>query len=236
VFRFGDDWVNWYLVVDEGRVTVVDAGFPSHWEQFEAGLGEVGVTLDDVDALVLTHGHADHIGFAERLRQTGVPVWVHDADRPLLASGGGKPPKTMLVNLWRPAVMRYFVSALRAGATAIDPVEPAESLADGEALDVPGTPHVVHLPGHSPGHCALVFGDRDVVCVGDALVTVDMRTFTPEVPQMPLVNEDRAAAFVSLARLESLDADTEMTLLPGHGDPWRGRLADAVASAGSLAR
>lgn len=236
VYRFGTEAVNWYVVEAEGRLTVVDAGLPAHWDQLEPGLAGLGFGLDDVDALLLTHGHADHIGFAERLRTRGVPVWAHDSDRPLLESGGGAPPRSLLLNLWRPAVARYFLGALRAGATSIESVESAHSLHDGETLSVPGSPRVVHLPGHSRGHCAFVFDDHRVVCIGDALVTLNMRVFQPGPPQVALVNEDREQAFASLGRLESLDIDEEVTLLSGHGEPWTGRLVDAVASATSLAR
>jgi glyoxylase-like metal-dependent hydrolase (beta-lactamase superfamily II) len=235
VYRFGTDQINWYVVRDGDRLAVVDAGLPAHWEQMDH-LDDLGCTIDDVDALVLTHGHADHIGFAERLRQEGVPVWAHDDDRGRFASGGGSPPRDLLVNLWRPAVARYFLRVFRQGATSITPIETFHELVDGETLDVPGSPRVLSLPGHSPGHCALVLEERGVVLIGDALGTVDMRTFEPGPPQLLLVNEDRGRALNSLDRLESLEVEDEVTLLPGHGDSWHGHLADAVASARSLAR
>lgn len=228
VYRFGSERVNWYVVEADGRLTVVDAGFPAHWEQLPAGLADLGYGLADVEALLLTHGHADHVGFAERLRREGVPVWVHDADRTLVDSGGGTPPRDMLVNLWRPAVAAYFLSALRAGATSIPPVEVATSLDVGETLDVPGSPTVYHVPGHTPGECAFVLPDRDVVLVGDALVTVDMRTFEPSTPRLPMVAADHEQARASLDVLESLG---EVTMLSGHGDPWTGDMADAVRTA-----
>jgi glyoxylase-like metal-dependent hydrolase (beta-lactamase superfamily II) len=233
VYRFGSDRVNWYVVAGDEGVTVVDSGLPAHFDQLEPGLERLGYGLDDVAALLLTHGHPDHVGFAERLRTRGVEVWAHDADRSLLENGGGTPPRDLLLNLWRPALVRYFVSSLRSGATSIEPVGAATSLDDGATLDVPGSPRVRHVPGHSPGNCAFVFDDRDAVCVGDALVTVDFRTFEPSEPRLSLINADRDRALSSLSRLESLDVG-EVTMLPGHGDPWRGHLAEAVDAARSL--
>ena len=66
--RIGDDFVNCYLVEEAGEVTVVDAGVPGLYGDLVRELAAMGRTIDDVRALVLTHGHSDHIGFAERVR------------------------------------------------------------------------------------------------------------------------------------------------------------------------
>ena len=81
VYRFGSRRVNWYVVEGEDGLAVVDAGVPGHWEQLVSGVAELGYGLEDVEALVLTHAHPDHVGFAERLREEAdVPVYVHEAD------------------------------------------------------------------------------------------------------------------------------------------------------------
>ena len=226
VYRFGGDRVNWYVVADDAdELTVVDAGFPTHWEMLVEGLDDLGYGLDDVAALVLTHGHADHVGFAERLRSRGVTVYGHEADRDLFESGGGPVPRDLLRNLWRPAVLTYFVGVLRAGGASIDPVAAFEPMADEDVLDVPGRPEVRHLPGHSLGQCALVLADRDVVLAGDALATTDLRYRDRPGPQIPFVAADHELARESAARLEDLG---EVVLLPGHGEPWSGEASEAV--------
>src|SRR5690606_40952887 len=79
--RIGSDHVNVYLIADDTGVTVVDAGLSGHWREFLAELLALGRTLEDVRAVLLTHGDTDHLGFAERLRgEHGVPVYVHRAD------------------------------------------------------------------------------------------------------------------------------------------------------------
>ena len=60
--------INAYLVADGSEVTIVDAGLPGYWGDLPAELAAMGRTLDDVRAMVLTHGHSDHVGFAERFR------------------------------------------------------------------------------------------------------------------------------------------------------------------------
>ena len=79
--RIGSDTVNSYLVVGEDGVTIIDAGLPRYWRLLNSELARLGKTVDDVRALVLTHGDSDHLGFAERLRRDhGVPVHIHEAD------------------------------------------------------------------------------------------------------------------------------------------------------------
>src|SRR5437879_4841040 len=79
-----DHFTNWYLLEEDGRITVVDAGLPTSWERLPGVLAQIGRRLDDIEAIVLTHGHFDHLGFAERARsELRVPVYVHEDDVPL---------------------------------------------------------------------------------------------------------------------------------------------------------
>jgi len=75
VHRIEDSYTNWYIVEDDDGITVVDAGVPASWDSLHEALGEIGRVPGDIRALVLTHAHFDHIGFAERARaELGVPV------------------------------------------------------------------------------------------------------------------------------------------------------------------
>lgn len=178
-------------------------------------------------ALVLTHGHADHVGFAERLRETtSVPVFVHEADVGLAQGTEDVSVGDALVNLWRPAVLALLFELGRNGGLSIPPVEEVQTFADGDVLDLPGSPEMIHVPGHSAGSCALFLPDRDVLLCGDALATLDLTTGRERGPQiMSLFNADGARARASLDRLAGLG---EVTLLPGHGRPWRGEMDEAV--------
>ncbi|WP_137288396.1 MBL fold metallo-hydrolase [Natronorubrum halophilum] len=231
VHRFGSERVNWYVVETDGRLLVVDAGLPAHWDQLVEWLVLRGYVLDDIAALVLTHGDPDHIGFAERLRATaGVPVLVHEADAGLVrGTDGGQSAGdlvSMVADAWRPPVLKLYVELWRAGGSSIPPVESVETFEDGDVLDVPGQPRVIHVPGHSPGTCALFLPDRDILLCGDALATIDLRTGRADGPQlMAMFNDDRAQALESLAELETLGT---VVLLPGHGGQWRGEMSAAV--------
>jgi glyoxylase-like metal-dependent hydrolase (beta-lactamase superfamily II) len=65
---------------DGNDLTVVDTGLPSSWKSLQSALRELRRSAADVRAVVLTHGHFDHMGFAERARtELGVPVYEDDA-------------------------------------------------------------------------------------------------------------------------------------------------------------
>ncbi|WP_435065241.1 MBL fold metallo-hydrolase [Halobaculum sp. EA56] len=174
VHRFGTRRVNWYVVEGDDGVTVVDAGLPAHWQQLVDWLDRTGREVDDVVALVLTHADADHVGFAARLADRGVPVYCHPDDRPLLGSHPQSPPGWFYRNLWRPGFLRYAVELLRTGVTDVEALDDAEPLVDGETLPVPGEPRVIVAPGQTPGSCALLLEDRGVLLCGDVLATRDI--------------------------------------------------------------
>src|SRR2546423_14073466 len=89
VHRLGTSLVNWYVVDDGGRLTVVDCGLPAYWDQVEPGLAALGRSMNDIAAVVLTHGDGDHVGFGERLRSTAkAPVHIHRQDERLAATKG----------------------------------------------------------------------------------------------------------------------------------------------------
>ena len=233
VFRLGTPLVNWYLVADGDRLTAVDSGLPAWAKTLEADLASLGFAAGDIEAVVLTHSDADHTGMAAKLRDAGARVLIHAADAPKLAEPGQKSgdaaPAKMLKLAWRPSFWRFMGAMARAGGAKPAPVERAETFTDGERLDVPGRPLVVHTPGHTAGHSALLFERRGALFVGDELCTWNPITGERRPQRMPgPFNEDNRAGVQSLGALEKLDAEI---LLPGHGDPFRGSPAAAVRQA-----
>lgn len=226
VHRLGSAFVNWYLVEDEGAFTVFDTGLPAHWRQLVAHLEDRGATPRHVEAIVVTHTHLDHLGFCKRLHGSALTTtYVHAAD----ADPGFRrvPPLRLYA---RPASWAWGRHALARGLLRLPDVGQSLPIGDGQALDVPGAPVVIHTPGHTRGHCSFHLPDHSAVITGDALVTLDPYT-GGRGPQLmlPAVNEDRAAAVASLDRLAQTDASL---LLPGHGEPS----ADGVPAAAERAR
>lgn len=227
VYRFGADLVNWYLLVDDGELTLIDAGLPNHWELLQEGLDSLGYALTDIKALILTHVDGDHNGFAERLRSHGVPVWIHVDDHDDVLAGGRDPLARPLLYLWRPAFFRFFLNLMRKGFMSVEGVKEAKTFEDGQELDVPGSPTAVHTPGHTAGHTAFWIPDRHVLFSGDSLITIDPTTWKECDPRVVKITDaDVEQAKLSAQRLVEFD---DVTLLPGHGRPWTGNLRDTLA-------
>jgi glyoxylase-like metal-dependent hydrolase (beta-lactamase superfamily II) len=226
IHRLGAGLVNSYLVEDGGAVTIVDAGLPGYWSDLRDELAVMGRSLADVQAVVLTHGHSDHVGFAEKARkQQGIPVSVHEADA-LLARGKVKNPAKGTGPVRPLPLLRFIALAMRKGGWHIDRLGAVATFGDGATLDVPGSPRVILVPGHTPGSAALHLPERDVLFVGDAMATVAVTTGIVG-PQIAPFTADAGQALASLDRLAGIEA---RWILPGHGDPWTGGTSAAISA------
>jgi glyoxylase-like metal-dependent hydrolase (beta-lactamase superfamily II) len=137
----------------------------------------------------ITHGHLDHIGGIEgvRRRWPGVSVWLHDEDTPLYAAG-------------EQAAALY-------GVPFEQPMPADRAYDEGDTVRVGQSRFAVwHVPGHAPGHVALV---------GDGLVFGGDCLFAGSIGRTDLPLCDPGALVASLERLLTLPDAT--TVYPGHG-------------------
>jgi glyoxylase-like metal-dependent hydrolase (beta-lactamase superfamily II) len=228
VYRLGTKWINFYLVAEGAEYTLVDSGYPRYWRYLSAGLDALGKNPAAIQAVIVTHHHADHAGAAERVRSSGgARVFAGEADAWIVA---GKYRSHASPGFYRQCSirssgLRFIAHSALAGGAKYRPVQSIESLKEQEAtLDLPGRPCLIHTPGHTAGHYSVALPDRGVLLAGDALATFDYVKGKRRIGLHPL-NDDHEIALTSLDRLDAVDA---AAVLPAHGDPWTGGLARAI--------
>lgn len=235
IHRLEHAYVNVYLIESDDpadrRITIVDAAFPRTWRILPKVLDAIGRSERDVAALVLTHGHFDHVGFAKRAHEEwGVPVHAHPAEAELVAQpySYARTASPLTYPPQYPAAIPILMRMTMAGALQVPGVLDSTPLPDGEA-EVPGSPRVLFTPGHTFGHVALHLPERDAVLTGDALVTLDPYTGGRGAQVVSAAAAaDLAQAFESL---EVLLATNARNVLPGHGEPLHAGIRAAVIEA-----
>jgi len=231
IHRVEDAHTNWYLVEEGDRLCVVDTGLPRSWNSLEDAVRQLGRSLSDIDAVVLTHGHFDHMGFARRAQtELNVPLYAHELERSVVSHPWRYDHERSRVPYLRhPEFVRILGEMSVMGALWVKGSDSVRAYGSTDRLDVPGRPQVVFTPGHTHGHCSLHYAERGAVIVGDAFVMLDPYTGRDG----PCVvagaaTADTQKALGSLDALAGLDARTALT---GHGPEWTGSLGDAVERA-----
>jgi glyoxylase-like metal-dependent hydrolase (beta-lactamase superfamily II) len=223
--------VNWVILRDGADITLIDTGYPGDRHRLVASLAQIGARPDDVRAVLVTHAHVDHVGSAQHLAERHRaavythPVEVGHAHRDYLEQASRR---DVLANAWRPGVLPWLARVLRVGVTDHVAVPSAEPLptADGP-LDLPGGPVPVATHGHTSGHTAYLVPHAGAVVTGDGLVT-GHAVLAHRGPQLLPGFFNAGDALAGLEPLAGLAADL---ILPGHGDPLRRPIADAVGEA-----
>lgn len=228
IFRFDTGPFNWFVVRDGNRLTLVDAGFPGHYHILVEGLQSIGHSIQDIDAVLLTHAHADHMGMAERVRQeANATVFVHKDDEIAACRSLQLPWVGLLSNAWRPFVASILTHATLNRVFVARQIKSVKAVKHDDTLDVPGFPRVIHVPGHTPGEVVFHFEKSNATVMGDTLITLNLfsgRHGDPQLPHWLLNSDDR----LHRSSLDVLNELGNTTMLPGHGKAWTGRMSDAI--------
>jgi glyoxylase-like metal-dependent hydrolase (beta-lactamase superfamily II) len=218
----GTEFGHFFLLEHDGEVTLIDAGVSGYRDSLEPALAEMGRSIDDVKAIVLTHADPDHVGFAGELQQThGIPVYVHRADSERTRQGKVKhaegSPLAMLAMLRHAHSRRALRHMIASGGARQVKVPQVIAFDDGDELDVPGRLRVIHTPGHTEGHCVLYAPFEDALFVGDAVNNLHVVTGKPGAHVAPrAANTSTSQAYESLSRIEDVEA---RIVYFGHGEP-----------------
>ena len=205
---------------DRGWV-LVDAGIPGSAERIaRAAESRYGSGVRP-SAIVLTHGHFDHVGALKELAERwDAPIYAHELELPYLTGRSAYPPPDPTVGGGAMALMSKLYP--RGPVDVSDRVRALP--ADGGIPEMPGWSWMF-TPGHTPGHVSLFRTEDRLLIAGDAVVTTKQEsamavaTQRRELHGPPMYyTQDWRAARTSVELLASLEPET---LIAGHGRPMR---------------
>jgi glyoxylase-like metal-dependent hydrolase (beta-lactamase superfamily II) len=212
------------FLLDEGSgsLTLIDTLFDTDGRQILDRIESIGRTVEDLDHILLTHGHRSHLGgLAALKRLSGATVHAHEWEADIIAGERPAQPVTIVPmrpwsDYWRVYYLQ-FGAALGRGKHPPCPVD--NLLKDGDTV---GPVRVLHTPGHTPGHLAFWWEERRMLFAGDAVATYPV--FEAGWPAFNL-NPTRQRA--SVRRMAELEPEI---VAVGHGEPITGGAAERLRS------
>jgi glyoxylase-like metal-dependent hydrolase (beta-lactamase superfamily II) len=208
LYQFSNGGINAFLVDDgDAGLTLIDSGYPKDAEAITKGIHGIDRDLSDLTNIVITHAHPDHLGSAKQLSGGTTPISLHPEDADIAKAG-----VYLLTMKPGPGILNAVVFRLvmRKKPSEFPAFEPDIDLKDGDVIDVAGGIEVIHTPGHTPGHVALLWRrDGGLLFVGDAAANLVGLNYMIGYDDVP---EGKA----SLTKLSGFDFEAAVF---GHGKP-----------------
>jgi glyoxylase-like metal-dependent hydrolase (beta-lactamase superfamily II) len=215
--------MNVYFIDDSPR-TLVDAGIKTEvsFETLKKGLETIGVGLNSIERILITHGHIDHYGQAKRLSSlSGAPIYIHSKEygriRSFIHSLGFI--KSILLRNGAPeTLVNEAIHYMESAQIMADSLDEAFFLDDGDSIFFKSMSwKTIHCPGHSPGLICFHWPEKKILFTGDHL----LKEITPNpilnVPEYrpPFRYPSLKDYLNSLEKIERLGLSL---LLPAHGE------------------
>lgn len=224
VWGMKDVFVNMYAILNhaENNWWLVDAGLGWSAPKIKRMAELLFGTDSKPAAIILTHGHFDHVGSVKRLSEEwDISVYAHHLEIPYLTGMSSYPPTDATVGGGLMADLSF--------AYPNKPINIKERLvALPKGGNIPGLPNwqYYHTPGHAPGHISLFRASDRVLIAGDAVTTTKTESAISTIFQIKKISgppkyftSDWLSAASSAEQLANLEPEI---LASGHGKPMRG--------------
>jgi glyoxylase-like metal-dependent hydrolase (beta-lactamase superfamily II) len=208
-----------YLIEEKPRdYTLIDTCFTCSIPAFESYLSNAGIDIKDINRIVLTHLHPDHVEATNELRRkTGAKIYSHWIEATYLSHEleyNGPPDKEVFEHVLKVMGTNIDKVTKKFGNINVGPIVIDRLLEDGDTIG--NTLKVIHTPGHTPGHISLYDRERRILIGGDILFNSILNTDGLFIPP-PTVTKDWETSVVSARRL--LNLKVEKLLLAHQSTP-----------------
>lgn len=208
-----------FVTISQDEWVLVDAGMPKSAKKIIEAAEELYGEGARPHAIILTHGHFDHVGaIFELIEEWNVPVYAHSLELPYLTGAKNYPEPDSTVE--GGLIAKFSSMFPNEGINLETHIQPLPS--DGSIIEMPGWKWI-HTPGHTPGHISLYREKDGALIGGDAFVTVKQESLYKVLTQEQEISgppryltTDWDSALNSVRTLEALKPSIAIT---GHGIP-----------------